>query len=183
MAQINSLWLKQKVGSGKEKCRENDCVCVCVCVCVRKRDGLEKEPFVGQRERLFPKKRWVIFSKIGVTQKSRTTPEIAFFDVVFLRSIFQSSTHIIQITIFHMLDLCGQIPYTASTPVCNPSHEGIIGSTMCTIGIYLLLSHNFSIIIRCPEQDSNLGSKTLCYLVVLTSICVVYNQVTGPPGR
>ena len=31
--------------------------------------------------------------------------------------VLQSSTHILQITIFHMLDLCGQLPCTASTPV------------------------------------------------------------------
>ena len=39
-----------------------------------------------------------------------------FFDHL-LWSIFQPSLHILQITIFHMLDLCGQLSCTASTPV------------------------------------------------------------------
>ena len=40
-----------------------------------------------------------------------------------LWSIFQSSLHILQMTIFHMLDLCGQLSCTASTHVFLTLHS------------------------------------------------------------
>ena len=65
--------------------------------------------------------------------------EDIFFDHL-LWSIFQSSLHILQITILHMLDLCGQlhsnqqlIVSILGTNTSDPSHKGIAGSTTCTI--------------------------------------------------
>ena len=43
-------------------------------------------------------------------------------------------------------------------------------------GTYVF-SHNFSIIVTCPERDSNLGSMTLCYL----NLFAAAHKPTQPP--
>ena len=107
------------------------------------------------------------FSNCNNTSKIQQTFSNVFFMLALIRrtsfwphlwSIFQSSTHILQITIFHMLDLCGQLSCTASTPVFLTC--GFSSCLYFWFNVYLNLKWSISAFFKLP----------CCWTIILLSI-------------
>ena len=85
-------------------------------------------------------KNWFCSFFLILMQKGKNKAKNIFFDHL-LRSIFQSSMHILQITIFHMLDLCGKLSCTVSTPIKWLSYPSSMPS-LCWLSLMWLINNN-----------------------------------------